>query len=488
MQIQMWELIAANRRKSWIIFFCMGAALLLLGYVIGESFAKSGGLAGIFIALVVWFILSLVSYFSGDSLVLFMSRAKEVSHEVHPQLFNVVEEMKIAASLPMMPKVYIMPDAAPNAFAVGKSLDKSAIVVTAGLLSRLNRDELQGVVAHEMSHILNRDVRFLTFAGILLGSIVLISEVFLRSLWFSGSSRRYRSRTSSSGGQAQLIMMVVSIVFAILAPIVARLLYLAISRKREYLADASAARLTRYPEGLASALEAISSNTLPLEAANKVTAPMFIVNPLLKKKSKVSALTSTHPPTIERIKILRSMHGAGFLDYQASFASVNAKSAPIIPKSALSSKEAVSKRVASVGGLKPRTTKESVRDVGDLIRAVNGYVFLTCACGLKIKLPSNYKKPRVSCPRCNRNIAVSPAEMVAVATAASIAAPATAEPASKKKNDDALAGASVNSYTRKGKGWESFSCACGATYNISPIFSAGVITCTKCGRKIQIKG
>ncbi|HDZ77574.1 MAG TPA: hypothetical protein ENH41_05780, partial [Candidatus Omnitrophica bacterium] len=297
---------------------------------------------------------------------------------------------------------------------------------------------------------------------------------------YSGSSRRYRSRTSSSGGQAQAIMLIVSIVFAILAPILARLLYLAISRKREYLADASAARLTRYPEGLASALEVISSNTLPLEAANKVTAPMFIVNPLLKKKKKVSALTSTHPPTSERIKILRSMYGAGFLDYQSSFASVKPKASSIIPKSALRSKETLSKRASSIDDSKPKSLKEGVRNVGDLIRAVNGYAFLVCACGLKIKLPSNYKKPQVSCPKCNRNIAVPLVQVAAVVTAA--------EAAMKKKDKDGVFGVSVNSYTRKGKGWESFSCACGATHSISPVFSAGVMTCTKCGSKTQIKG
>ncbi len=211
--------------------------------------------------------------------------------------------MKISAGLPTMPKIYIINEVAPNAFATGIKPENSAVAVTAGLLARLNRDELQGVIAHEVSHIVNRDVMFMTFAGIMLGSIVLISEVFLRSLWFGGG--RYSSKSSKSSGQGQMIIMIVAIVFAILAPILAQLLYFAISRKREYLADASAVRYTRYPEGLASALEKISDNTIELKTANKVTAPMYIVNPLKPKGQKLSDLTSTHPPISERIRILK---------------------------------------------------------------------------------------------------------------------------------------------------------------------------------------
>jgi len=284
----MWELIRANRRKSIVLFGVMGISLMALGYVAGSAFFPDGGIAGLFIALMIWTILSLVSYFRGSSILLAVSKAQEVTHDVHPRLFNVVEEMKIAANLPAMPKVYIIPDPAPNAFATGMKPEKSAVAITAGLLSKLNRDELQGVVAHEMAHILNRDVLFVTFDGILLGSIVLISQVFLRGMFYSSlSGRRYSGSSRDGGGQAQLVMMVVAIVLAILVPIMARLLYFAISRKREYLADASAARLTRYPEGLASALEKIASSDLDLASANKVTAPMFEGNTwiLLLKKS-----------------------------------------------------------------------------------------------------------------------------------------------------------------------------------------------------------
>jgi heat shock protein HtpX len=257
----MWELIRENNLKSWILFILMGAALIVMGYAIGSVwFGPEGALYGVFISCMVWLIMSLVSFTSGDTLVLKMSGAKEVTPDIHPQLFNIVEEMKIAANLPVMPRIYIIDVAYPNAFATGISANKSSIAVTAGLLTMLNRDELQGVIAHEMSHITNRDVLFVTFAGVMLGSIALLSEVFFRSMFYSsrGSSRRYRSGGGS--GQGGAILAVIAIVFAILAPILTRLLYFALSRRREYLADATAVRLTRYPEGLASALEKISSN------------------------------------------------------------------------------------------------------------------------------------------------------------------------------------------------------------------------------------
>jgi heat shock protein HtpX len=401
----MWELIRLNKRKSVFLFITMGICLILLGYFVGAVFfPPHGGAAGLSIALFIWVLLSLVSYFSGDSIILAVSKAKEVSHDIHPQLFNVVEEMRIAANFPFKPKIYIIDEAAPNAFATGIKPEKSAIAVTAGLLSRLNRDELQGVIAHEMSHIVNRDALFMTFAGILLGSIVLISEVFLRSMWYSsGSSRRYRSR-DKGGGQAQLIIMVVAIIFAILAPILAHLLYFAVSRKREYLADASAVRLTRYPEGLASALEKLSSLSFDLAPASKVTAPMYIVNPLKKKGRKLSDLTSTHPPISERIKILRSMaQGVNYLNYQKAFWNIKGKTSAIIPASGLKETATILIRRPSAEKERPSKKKE-MRDLGDLMRAVNKYAFLVCACGLKIKVPPNFKKPKISCPRCKHEI------------------------------------------------------------------------------------
>jgi heat shock protein HtpX len=253
----MWELIHQNRRRSLILFAGMAFLLAVLGYFVGAYFdAERGGLVGLIAAIGVWAGLTLLTVTSGDEIILKISRAREVTKDVHPRLFNTVEEMKIAAGLPAMPKVFVVDDPSPNAFAIGMKPEKSAIAVTAGLVSRLNRDELQGVVAHEMSHIVNRDTQLMTVAGIMLGSIVLISHFFLRSMWFvPSSSRRYRKSGGGGGGpQLQLAMAVAAIALAILAPIFARLIYLAVSRRREFLADATAAQLTRYPEGLASAL------------------------------------------------------------------------------------------------------------------------------------------------------------------------------------------------------------------------------------------
>ncbi len=404
----MWELIRANKRNSIFLMVIMAAVLLLLGFIIGMAFTKSpeGGLIGLMIATVIWLILTLISLSSGDQILLASSRAKLVTHEVHPQLFNVVEEMKIAAGLPTMPKIYIINDLAPNAFATGRNPQNASIAVTAGLLARLNRDELQGVIAHEMSHIVHRDILFVTLAGIMLGSIVLLSQVFLRGMFYSslsGSRRRYSSG-GKGGGQGQIVMLVIAIVAAIAAPIMAYLLYYALSRRREYLADAGAARLTRYPEGLASALEKIAGDPSPqLATVNKVTAPMYIVNPFKKKKQmKLSDLTSTHPPISERIKILRNMsQGASFKQYSDAFTNVTHHKT-VVPVAALSAKEDVALRQAGAEATKKDRADKQTRQVGDIMRRVNQFIFLTCVCGLKLKIPPNFKGDKVKCPRCKK--------------------------------------------------------------------------------------
>jgi heat shock protein HtpX len=404
----MWELIRANKRSSIVLMVMMAVVLLLLGFVIGLGFfGAEGGFIGLIIATVIWLILTLISFSSGDQILLAASKAKRVTHDVHPQLFNIVEEMKIAAGLPAMPKIYIINDPAPNAFATGRKPETASVAVTAGLLGRLNRDELQGVIAHEISHILHRDILFVTLAGIMLGSIVLLSQVFLRGMFYSsmtGSRRRYSSG-GKGGGQAQLIMMIVAIVAAILAPIMAYLLYYALSRKREYLADAGGARLTRYPEGLASALEKIANDPSPqLASVNKVTAPMYIANPFKKKKQrKLSDLTSTHPPISERVRILRNMtHGASFKDYSDAFTNIK-HTKTVIPPTALT-KEDVALRQADAKAKKEQRSEKQMRQIGDIMRKVNQFVFLTCLCGLKLKIPPNFKHNKVTCPRCKRNL------------------------------------------------------------------------------------
>jgi heat shock protein HtpX len=479
----MWELIQQNKRKSWVLFIMMGACLALLGYLVGAAYAPpDGGVAGLAIALFIWMLLSIISYFSGDSIMLSISGARQITSDVHPQLFNVVEEMKIASSMPAMPKVYIIDEAAPNAFATGRKPQSSAVAVTAGLLSRMNRDELQGVVAHEMSHIQNRDVMFMTFAGIMLGSIALISQVFLRGAFFSGGmSGRVRTRGSDrGGGQGQAIIMIVALVFAILAPIMARLLYFAISRKREYLADASAARLTRYPEGLASALEKLSKSTEDLPRANNITAPLYIVNPLKKAGAKLSNLSSTHPPVEERIRVLRTMAGgAGFLQYQEAFNRVTGSKSKLIPQSGLKDSAQAAIRTGSVDAGAPVT--QTKRTVDDLVRAVNGFVFLTCTCGLKAKIPPDFKKESFPCPRCGSVLRVPTAELAtAAAMASGLARDANGVPQEHPQLQRMT-------YHRKGSGWESLSCACGKTIQLSPQFSGSKLVCNGCGREITIE-
>jgi heat shock protein HtpX len=393
-----------------ILLTIMALVLIALGLIIGAAlFGTDGMFIGIIIALVVWLVMTLLSFSAGDRFLLAASKAIPVTHEVHPQLFNVVEEMKIAAGLPAMPKVYIINDPAPNAFATGRSPETASIAVTAGLLARLNRDELQGVVAHEMSHILHRDILFVTLAGVMLGTVVILAEIFLRGMFYSslGSRRRYSSGGRGGGGGAQVVILVIAIFAAILAPIMAHLLYFALSRRREYLADAGAARLTRYPEGLASALEKISGDPAPqLASVNKVTAPMYIVNPFkAKKQMKLSDLTSTHPPTSERIRILRNMsQGASFKQYSDAFAKVTNKKT-IVPPAALT-KEEVALREASDKARRQEKQERQMRQVGDIMRKVNGFVFLACACGLKLKVPPNFKARSVKCPRCSRTLDV----------------------------------------------------------------------------------
>jgi heat shock protein HtpX len=305
------ERISRNRRNSLLLVAAFLAFITVFGYVIGYAWLGHPvrALAGLAFALIIGAVFGLISYYAGDKMVLAASRAREITHNDAPVLFNVVEEMSIASGLPM-PKVYIVDDTAPNAFATGRSPEHASVAVTSGLLEKLDRDELQGVMAHEMSHVANFDIRYSMLVGILVGTTVLISDFFLRGLWFSGGRGGGR-RGGEGGGQLQIIMMVVAIVLAILAPLFARLLQLSISRQREFLADATAVRLTRNPKGLADALQKIGGDREVLEVANRATAHLFIVNPIKRFEKRSKGLFSTHPPIEERIMILRAMESGG---------------------------------------------------------------------------------------------------------------------------------------------------------------------------------
>lgn len=300
--------IAANRRNSVLLALVLTLLFGVLGFVIGYALSGyvQGGLAATGIAVGIATLLALGSYFGGDSLVLAASSAKQMQVGQAPQLFNVVQELAIAAGIPM-PKVYMIDDTAPNAFATGRDPAHASIAMTTGLLEKLNREELQGVIGHELSHVRNYDIRFTLLVGVMVGGIALLADFFLR-FTFWGGGRRSRSDREGGGG-FQAIMFVVAIVLAILAPIAARFVQMAVSRQREYLADASSVELTRNPHGLEGALGKIGMDREVLEAANRATQHLYFTNPIKKFEARSSSLMATHPPIVDRINRLRALTG-----------------------------------------------------------------------------------------------------------------------------------------------------------------------------------
>ncbi len=379
----------------------MGLLLLAIGYFLGFYFLDNP-LVGLVLALIVWGIMNLITYFQGDSIILSMSGARKIGPQDHPRLYNVVEEMKIASGLEKMPDVYIIDDPALNAFATGRSPEHASVAITSGLLEKLNRDELQGVIAHEIGHIKNRDIRMMLFASVMLGSIVILAWYATRVLFFSGmAGGNRRSSSSGGGGAAQLIILIVGLVLMILAPIIAQLIYLSLSRRREYLADASGALYTRYPEGLASALEKLQNSSTQVKKANKATAPMYISNPFYKKGMSINDLFSTHPPLAERIRILRSMSGASYADYNKSFQ--NVKGTGVVPASALVGASDVPVREASLESKDKELQNrvEMTRETNDLMWKMNNYKTITCEnCSTRLRLPPSYRSPMIRCPHC----------------------------------------------------------------------------------------
>ena len=398
----MWEQIRSNQIRSIVLVVAMGLILLLLGYGLGVLLFGSG-VGGLVIALVVWLIMNLVGYFQGGNIMLSVSGARKIERDDHPRLYNIVEEMKIASGLEKMPDIYIIEDPALNAFATGRDPNHASVAVTSGLLQKLNRDELQGVIAHEISHIKNRDVLLMTLCSVLLGTIVLLAWFASRMLIF-GSLGGGRSRGGGGGGggggYAALVIMIVAIVLMIVAPIAAQLIYFAVSRKREYLADASGALYTRYPEGLASALEKIANSTVELKSANQAYAPMYILNPFRRGGKPATDLTSTHPPISERIRILRSMGGnVSLASYETAYRQTTGSSRGMVPPSAVAGAGIIAAR--QPGAPEPDRT-ERTRETSDVVWKLGSYKTIACDCGSKLKVPPQYRGDSIRCPHCGR--------------------------------------------------------------------------------------
>jgi heat shock protein HtpX len=301
--------IDRNRRRSWVLIAAVIVLLGVLGGAIG--YATGFGWGGVVAAVVLASAMSVGSYFAGDALVMATSGAKEIDRaqpaDRYQQLLNVVEEMRLAGGLPP-PRVWVIDDSAPNAFATGRDPRHASVAVTTGLLDKLDREQLQGVIGHEMSHIGNLDIRFTLLVGVLVGSIALLADWFLR-FTFWGGGRRGGGNDRNGGGGAAALIFVLAIVLAVVAPLIGRLVQAAVSRTRESMADATAVELTRNPIGLARALRTISEDPEVLEVANRATQHLYIVNPIKSFEERAKSLWDTHPPIGERVRALENIAG-----------------------------------------------------------------------------------------------------------------------------------------------------------------------------------
>jgi len=303
------SLIAKNKRNSFLLIAAFMVFFVGFGLLIGYIWGDGHWGFSVFVAVVaaaIAFVLTLASYYGGSSVLLGMSGAKEITKPDDPQLFNVVEELSLAGGIPM-PRVFLIDDTAMNAFATGRNPKHSCVAITKGLRAKLSRDELQGVMAHELSHVRHYDILYAMLMAVMVGTLVILADVFLRSLWFGAGSRRSRRRSSRDSGGGQIVLLVIAIVLAILAPILARIIQMSLSRQREYLADAGSVALTRNPDGLAGALAKLAGDEEVLEVANRATAPLYIVHPIKKFEERSKSIFDTHPPIGDRIRRLMSL-------------------------------------------------------------------------------------------------------------------------------------------------------------------------------------
>ncbi len=313
------DLIAANKRNSTLLMtaFILFTTAVLMGLGLGIlalinpdlvahlHWAQAlylGGVSGL-----LSFVVALLGYYGGDDLILAISHAREIKHKDDPQLFNVVEEMAIAAGIPM-PRVYLIDDPAPNAFATGRDPAHAVVAITTGLRTKLNREELQGVMAHEMSHVRNYDIRLMLLMAVLIGTIVILADLFWQALrWGGNGNRSSGSSRDNGGGWIVLVLILLALLLSLIAPILAQIIQLAVSRQREYLADATAVELTRNPLGLASALRKIDADPAVLQSANRGTAHLYIANPIKKFEGRAETVFASHPPMADRIRRLEAL-------------------------------------------------------------------------------------------------------------------------------------------------------------------------------------
>ena len=399
----MFELIRANRRKTVVVQMLLGFLLVAVGATLGGLLAPELAPLGAVGALAVWLILLALSFTAGEAMLLRQAGAREIQRSDAPQLWNTVEEMQIASGLAGIPRLYLIEDPVPNAFAVGRTPERGCIAVTTGLLARLNRDELQGVVAHEMAHLVNRDTLVMTLAGTTLGAIVMLCDLYLRSLRYRSPAPR-RAGRGNNGGAA--ILVVLALVMAVLAPLLAQLLYFACSRRREYLADACAAQFTRYPGGLASALEKISGHQRNEPPASRVLAPLYIVPPQAASGDSTSWF-STHPPVRERIRILRGMAGGSLHEYDQAFRAVCGSASPVPSTQLLASVDTPLR--AAEAAPEPPPLPLAWREARQALHHAEGARVVDCPCGARLRIPPGLDLPTLACPRCGHTHALTPA-------------------------------------------------------------------------------
>lgn len=387
----MWELINKNKSKTFLFVFLIALCFGLMAYCLAETL-KIYNISPIWVYIVVYgyfFVTLIIASHDSKNVFLKLSNARFALRAYYPKLFNIVQEMSIASGLSTMPEIYIIDEDSPNAFACGKDPQTASVVVTKGLLARLNRDELQAVVAHEISHIVNRDILYLLYTSCLLGCMVFISDFVIKFL------RSCSNRRSFNGGAIYIIPFVlISLVLVALS----KIFYFCLSKKREYLADACAVQFTRNPMALANALKKIDEEQTYFVNTNPITSAMFIVSPLNNKEK-------THPPIEKRIQILLRLSSCNIAAYNNSYKKVLGKKSSIVSKKIID-KPSYSKVIPIVATtLANQTVQDKIanhREAYDTMLKMENYIFIKCDCDTKLKVPKELKGQKIPCPHCKK--------------------------------------------------------------------------------------